>query len=151
MTTTYKDIEITYDEYENKWTFTLRGKDRSTDSLKAAKEMIDAPPPRDKKAFTKTEVWHDGNLEQWVNDSKFVKVSVTSIAEPDYAKEPQVRCSQGKGRRTVRVKDLFYITPANDAKIDQIRVLREDIAKAEKQVEKLIQSLDRYELPKDVE
>lgn len=37
----HSGIEILYVEGENKWTFTLRGRDRSADSLAKAKEYID--------------------------------------------------------------------------------------------------------------
>jgi hypothetical protein len=31
LSVVYRDIEITYDEYKNKWFFTLRGHDRSAE------------------------------------------------------------------------------------------------------------------------
>ena len=52
---TYRDIAITYDEQKDKWFFTLRGRDRSADSLANAKKAIDAPPPKEEKPFERFE------------------------------------------------------------------------------------------------
>lgn len=58
ITHTHEGILITYDENANLWRFTLRGRDRSTDSLSKAKEAIDKPVATKAKPFEKIQVWY---------------------------------------------------------------------------------------------
>jgi hypothetical protein len=58
LSVVYRDIEITYDKYKNKWFFTLRGHDRSAETLINAKKAIDVPPPKEEKSFKRFEAWY---------------------------------------------------------------------------------------------
>jgi hypothetical protein len=59
METTYKEIKITYQEQENNWLFELRGRERTVESLAAAKEAIDKPfkPKEEGPAFERFDAW----------------------------------------------------------------------------------------------
>lgn len=78
MKTTYKRIEIEYQEDRNVWTFTLRGRDRYAVSLKSAKEAIDKPAPKEEKPFTRVEGYI---MDRWEGVKA---VTVTSVAEKAY-------------------------------------------------------------------
>jgi hypothetical protein len=51
LTATHQGVEIEYDEYKDRWTFELHGKERVAESLANAKKAIDAPDPKEKATF----------------------------------------------------------------------------------------------------
>ena len=57
MKTVYNEIEISYVEDTNTWEFVLRGRQRSTNSLTAAKEAIDKVPAEKRAPFPKFEAY----------------------------------------------------------------------------------------------
>ena len=150
LTVMYQDIPIEYSEDRNQWVFTIRGRERWADSLKAAREAIDKPAPKDKKPFTPIVVWKDGGL-RWSNNAGFVQIKITSLAESDYAGRPNVWLSDGKDRRKESIASLYADCPHNTTKIQQIHALRAEVAAIKKNIGELIEGLTPVVLPKDVE
>lgn len=96
VSTNYKGTDITYNEHENRWEFTLRNKDRHAGTLTLAKEAIDKPVPADKKPFKRFDVYiQDG----WGSAPK--KATVTSLAaEGRYTRrEAWVNTTEKNNRR----------------------------------------------------
>jgi hypothetical protein len=152
VTTEHKEIEITYLEDSNQWRFTLRGLERTVDSLKKAKEAIDAPPPMDKKPFKRVEVWKDGGVGFLNLTGGFQKFTVTSLVEPSrYFPRTRARISDSKKSEPHELSKLYAVTPHNDNAINQIRVMREEIESLEKKVRETIERLTPFIIPKDTE
>ena len=147
---TYKGITIAYEEYENKWVFELRGKERSVDSLKTAKEEIDKPPPKEKKPFMKVEVWRDGF--GYSRGDGFVKVVVSSIADAE-ARHGYVAAwlTYNKERRKEDISGLFLVNAHNDAIVQAIATKRGEIEAAQEAVVAMIGKLKPFEIPKNTE
>lgn len=134
MNTTYNGIEITYEESSNRWLFTIRGRDKSAESLAKAKEMINSQPKEKKEPFKKISAWYF----HW--DCAPVKVEVTGIAEPDWNKKPCI-WMKNDGKRSKQSVE-YYIFPqneVNDAKAqqciekeDQIKQLKKEISDIKK-------------------
>lgn len=107
LTVTHNKIEITYNEARNVWTFTLRGRERSADSLAKAREAIDRPPPKESKPFERFKAW----LYAWGEGWEIVEV--TSIVESPYSIQ---LWTMGKGGRSKQAcGNLFPVGPVNDA------------------------------------
>jgi len=119
MKTTYREIEITYQEQENNWLFELRGKERTAESLTAAKAAIDAPPPKEKDSFDKIEAWvYEGNT--------FKRCTVTSKAHCRYDDNRYwVSLAEGVTKRGCMKRfqanhyNIFPVSPENDKLISQ--------------------------------
>src|SRR5687767_3440774 len=109
----HDETTITYNESEDKWEFTLRGRDRSAGSLVKAKEYIDKPVPAEKaKPFEKIAAWKFGYSD------KPVRVEITGIAEsPSYRRNAlSVWIKNGTQREKVDVLYCIYPSnPENDA------------------------------------
>ncbi len=145
MKTTYEEIEIEYREGDNKWGFTLNGRQRSAESLAKAKEFIDKwleragterEPP-----FQRVDAYYYGYEE-------FKRRTITSIAEGrSYNGKPYVWTVDEKGKREKENSaDMILITPKNVEKIKELA----DITKKEKELSKqwreIFDSLSRFEV-----
>lgn len=138
ITHTHNGTVVTYNENNNRWEFTLRGRDRSTESLTLAREAIDKPDPKKAKPFEKIAAWfmkYGDNIE---------KVEVTGIGEKSRysssSHEVWIKTSNGRNKQ-----DVHYLKPSNeknDSIIAQMLARRESIAKLEKEFEKLKSSLE---------
>lgn len=123
LTTTHRGIAITYDETEDKWSYSLRGKDKQKTLLSEAKADIDAPPPKDKKAFKRFEVWY----KSW--NSIPVKATVTSFTEPrrfNPRGQARITFTDRNGnveRKNVDLTDLYADTADNAALVRTIKAL----------------------------
>lgn len=127
---THREIPIIYDEREDKWCFTLRGRDRSAESLAKAKGIIDKPVPTEKaKPFQHIPAWDFG-----YNDLP-KRVKVTGIGEGRYSHQKlSVWITDGKQRR--KENAAFRVYPSNETndaiaeqvirKMKEIEVLREE-------------------------
>lgn len=103
---TYTGIKIQYIEGRDRWVFELRGKDRSAETLRKAKDAIDKPAPRDKSdSFTP----FDAMIQTYGGHKP---CRVTSMAEYVYgAHYFWVVCD---GKRSKEPEDmLFADTKAN--------------------------------------
>lgn len=143
--TTHSDTTITYDERENKWCFTLRGRDRSAESLAKAKEIIDKPVPKEKaKPFEKISAW----FFKYSNSPK--KVEVTSIAEPHYSLGDMVWISEkGKRSKEYARHQLFPTTSDNDKLVQTILANERERERLREENDSLKSKLSPLVLPKD--
>jgi hypothetical protein len=142
---THEGTVITYNEKENKWEFTLRGRDRSAESLAKAKEFIERPVPEEKaKPFKKIPAWffHHAQAPQ--------KVEVTGIAERTFSSLLYVWINNSGKRSKECVSHTIYpSTPANDEKVAEMLKKAAEIEHLEEEYQKLKSSLTPLELPKD--
>lgn len=89
---THRGVVITYNENSNRWQFTLRGRDKSAESLSLARAAIDKPEPKSAKPFAKIEAW------EYRNDAP-ERVTVTGIAEKGWRGMPEVWIKDAGGNR----------------------------------------------------
>ena len=139
MNTKYNDIDITYEESDNRWHFELRGRQRSAESLSKAKEYIDKPVnTKEEKPFQRVRVYTTGRY----GGDEFKIGEVTSVAESSpysstkevwVAFESQSKSSfrRNKEREKCAANRCFPISEKNTALINQI-----------KEVDKQIESLE---------
>jgi hypothetical protein len=133
---TYRDIEITYIEGNDKWNFTVNGRERNRESLTKAKESIDRALDNEVKErpWQPFEAWYEN---RYSGNRDYEKVRVTSEADRDYGRRQfwimrEVTDNKGnKEQKRVKVQMdyLFASTPENDQKIRQITELREQANK----------------------
>jgi hypothetical protein len=144
ITVVHDDTTITYNESENRWTFTLRGRDRSAESLAKAKEYIDKPlPPEKAKPFEKIPAWflpyHD----------KPEKVEVTGIAERRYGAEEVWINVGGRRKKEAVAYKVYPSNTKNDALIEQILAAQKEISKLKQNIDESKSHLAPLVLPKD--
>lgn len=120
MKTTHREIEIEYAEKENRWVFTLRGRERKVESLAKAKEAIDRPVKEDKPEFKRRTAW----FKQYGRAP--LKCEVTSIAEGhSWSSDTYfwiVVPSEGR-RRKESITSLLADTPQNAERIEKVLAL----------------------------
>jgi len=144
---THDGTLITYDEQENKWTFTLRGRDRSAESLAKAKEIIDKPVPAEKaKPFEKIPAWlfkYDGDTPE--------RIEVTGIAEDRGYGGGQRVWIKHRGNRSKESTSfsIYPVSPQNDVIAQQVIEKQEFIAQLRGEVSVLKRKLSPLVLPKD--
>lgn len=107
----YRGVTIAYDEYSNSWKFLLRGREKSSGSLRTAKETIAKPAPKDKKPFSPVEAWYI----QWRDDPD--SVSVTSLAENRCGSQPEVWIKDSSGQRSKKGMNLLFATDEHNGEI----------------------------------
>jgi hypothetical protein len=144
---THDGTVITYNEKENKWEFTLRGRDRSAESLAKAKEFIERPVPAEKaKPFEKIPAW------LFEHHNKPVRIEITGIAETPAHRlnEKHVWIKKGGKREKHRVSFcVFPATSLNDEIAAAIIEKTDEIRKLNKECSDLQRRLQPLELPKD--
>ncbi len=134
MKVIYQEIEINYQESSDDWHFTLRGRERTAKSLKAAKEAIDKPAPKKTKPFERFDVWYSG---RYGFDPEFKTATVTSIVVGRYGREEcRVNCD-GK-IETVDASKVYTKSKKNDELVARILAINHEIAKMEKERDKLM-------------
>lgn len=142
----HSDVTITYDEQQNKWLFTLRGRDRSADSLAKAREFIDKPVPRDKaKPFQKIPAWFFRYGEPPV------KIEITGIAEErSYSGGERVwiKCKRSRSKESVAYA-IYPQSTKNDALVQQIITKESQVEKLREEISNLRGKLEKLVLPKD--
>jgi len=117
--TTYHGVEITYDEHGNKWIFEKGGKERSSATLATAKEAIDKPEPKENN-FKRTQVWYKSGYDP----EKLV--DVTAMCETkSYDGSPEFWIMDGKRRSKQGGRNLYSVTPENNAIFTEITKLKE--------------------------
>lgn len=129
ITQTYRDIEIIYVEREDKWNFTVNGRERNLESLAKAKESIDRALDREvkEKPWKPFEAWYENRY----GSHDYEKVRVTSEADRDYGRrqfwiirEVEDRGTKTQKRQKVQIDYLFAVTPENDEKVRRVIELR---------------------------
>lgn len=147
---TYEGVTITYNESDNNWGLTLRGRDRVADSLKQAKEFIDKPVKEKAKPFERFEAY---KVTGWSGGSIVIKpVTVTSIAAPSgYRHSPtEVWVTDEKKERSkCNASDVHPSTSYNVERVQGIEKLCEQIKGLQEQVYKLRKELKPYVIPKE--
>ena len=115
METVYHEVTITYDERDNRWHFEVEGRERSSESLSKAKEMIDNPP-KEKSKFKRFQAYYKDC------SYKFELVTVTSIAEgSSWDRSLKYRIVTSRGQHfKIGFRDLVAINPENERKIVQM-------------------------------
>lgn len=142
----HSDITITYNEGEDKWQFTLRGRDRSAESLAKAKEYIDKPlPPEKAKPFEKIPAW----FIPYSDEPQ--KVVVTGIAERERFSSDVAVWITNNGKRSkesVRSR-IFPQNATNDALAAQIIAAQAEISKSRESIYEAQRQFLPLVLPKD--
>jgi hypothetical protein len=139
--TTYKGILIRYDTFDDKWHFTLRGKQRREDTVGKARKVIDAPPVKADDLFKRQPIYTES--PRYGRDG-LIDVTATSI-----------QCEHGwtyawvvdsKHRREKQnVKDCYPRTPNNDKLAKQIKALDVSLGKLSKQRQALMKRMTTLE------
>ena len=128
MTTTeaikvmHNDVLITYEERRDVWTFSLRGRERSADSLAKAKEAIDKVP-KEKNKFERVKVY---GSPSYSSGFKLEIGEITSLCEKTYGSQ-QAWTVFGKDREKALCSNLFPVTPNNTAIVEKILQLNKEI------------------------
>jgi hypothetical protein len=145
----HDETTITYNESKDKWEFTLRGRDRSAESLAKAKEYIDKPVPAEKaKPFEKISAWN------YAHSDKPERIEVTGIAESNgYCRdELHVWIKLGTSRQKVSVPYRIYPSnPKNDALMASIIEKLAAVRKLQDECSLIRQKLDPLVIAKEVE
>lgn len=133
---TYRDVEIVYVESDDKWNFTVNGRERNLESLAKAKESIDRALDREvrERPWKPFEAWYENRY----GSTEYQKVRVTSEADRDYGRrqfwiskeiKPKYAGDKTNKKEKVGMDYLFAATPENDERISQVTSLREQAEK----------------------
>lgn len=144
---THGGIEITYDERRNLFCFELRGRCRTADSLAKARAAIDAPPPKEKKPFTRFKAWKRDSLG-W-SAATYIEVEVTSITEGGgqvWISTPDKKYSQ---RSKVPATSVYPRNEKNDAIVAEWKERQERVKALEDEQSKTVKKLKAYEIPEE--
>lgn len=150
---TYREIEITLLEEENKWRFTANGRERKSETLPKAREAIDraldAIATKKEKPFERVPVYF---MPPYPDTSDVDAVDtgyITSVADPNHRGEPVVWVAmKHRGREK---KDLNYFcaaSPTNDAVIDRLKAFAKQIEAIDQQFRTEATKIERVTLPK---
>lgn len=131
---THNGTVVTYDENRNRWTFSLRGQDRSAESLTKAREAIDKPAPKSTKPFARITAW----FIRYSSDPE--KVEVTGIAEKSYG-DRQYWIRSESGRSKEPGYNLFMADKKGDEICAQIAEKRAESDKLDAECDKLKRKL----------
>lgn len=132
ISVTHQGINIVYRESDNKFVFELRGRERSVDSLREAREAINKPAPKDKKEFKRIDAWYSSYRE------RYTKVQVTSIVDGRF---DECWIADGKNRSKTRLSSVYPCGPKNDEVVAKVNALKDDIQRIEKQIIELEETL----------
>ena len=159
MQFTHSNIEVSYNEQDNKWHFELRGRHRTAESPAQAKEFIEKEPaPAKAKKFPRFTAYlragtygHDANVQA---------VEVTNIAEsspykPQYKQfwiyNPASKNYRDSGREKVDHNRLITKSAGNDKLLDEIRAIEGQIAQLNEQATGLAGKLEFISIPEGFE
>jgi hypothetical protein len=145
----HDEVPITYNESKDKWEFTLRGHDRSAESLAKAKEYIDKPVPAEKaKPFEKIPAWNYGYSD------KPTRIEVTGIAESRGFRPNEIYVWIKNGTKREKVDASYRIYPSNpknDALMDSIIEKLVSIKKLNNECSLIRQKLEPLVIAKEAE
>lgn len=140
---THKGVIIAYNESRNRWEFALRGRDRSSDSLASAREMIDKPAPKEAKPFARIPAWevrHGGTPSH---------VEITGIAESGFRSSGVyvwIKDANGSRRKEDAEIRLYPSCEHNDAICAEIIKHRKEMDELGKKCETLRNKLQPLKL-----
>jgi hypothetical protein len=144
ITVVHNGITITYSEFENKFIFELRGRERKVGSLREAREAIEKPPPKDKKPFNRVKAYaySYGLMEEG---------EVTSIAEVSY-RSRYVWFVNNMGNRSKQdAAACFPINPKNEELKKAIDRLKSAIGKLNLKIKSLRDKMQGLEITAETE
>lgn len=142
--TTYRGIEISYDEGDDKWHFTLRDKDRSAETLANAKKAIDAPVREGKKPFSRFKAWR-----KRYNRDEFELVTVTSIANNRYGGQKLWVTGPHGDREQEYPGSLYEISDHNEQLLAQSKVKRDELNNLHAEIQKIEGQMKRITFKAD--
>lgn len=146
VTVTHNGVVITYDERFNKWTFTLRDREREASTLALAKEAIDRPV-KEKNVFKRVPAWSNGCYANCTG--RFERAEITSISAGGKInvvfneKNPR-KLSQ---REQTRPEYVFPQNPQNDALIAEHTKLLDEYQALGQKLSEVCKKLQHYVLP----
>lgn len=141
-TTTYRGVEITYNEHSDSWLFTLRGRDKTASSLTNAKAAIDKPAPKENN-FVKFRAW----LALGYDDFDLKEATVTGDAGVNFRRQDVwIKDAQGT-RRKVSLDSVFADTPDNIAAMARMKEQNEIVKAARKSRYDLKEKMEKATLP----
>ena len=142
----HRETEITYIEATNKWNFELRGRERNTESLTSAREIIDNPESIKKAPFTKVAGYQ---LNSWY-EPHFSKCEVTSIAEEHHVgAKSHVWITSEKGRREkVPADSVILDTPDNKTLRDQYISSVDSVRRLQEEQHQLLKAMEYLVIPR---
>lgn len=138
--TTHRGIEISYNETKNTWHFTLRGRDRTAETLANAKAAIDKPDPSGKKPFERIKAIM---TEYGTN---FLEGEITSIAENGYGRQYVWFTTEPRGRRKELLSLMRADTAENRALMAEALILYDQASKASKKASQIAESMSKVEI-----
>lgn len=145
MKTAYSDIEITYDEAKDDWSFELRGRSRRAPSLAKAKEAIDKEPTEKRKqTFPKFEAYF------WSYNAIKV-VTVTSVAEDPYHRSGSsfwIVCDGA--RKKEKDYSLYPVNEYNTALVEQIKAKDAERDLLDEKIKALREDLQKATVPAEI-
>ena len=143
----HSEVEIEYNEENDRWDFTVGGRERFAKSLSKAREAIDTVPATKKKGFEPFKAY-------WTSTSQYQirnVVTVTSVAEKSsgmYGPSFWIKTERGE-RTKVAQGQLAAITPENEAIIDKLCELGDQQRSIGKEITKLWESVKHVEVPSE--
>jgi hypothetical protein len=148
ITETYRDVEITLLEDENKWRFTANGRQRTALSLPKAREAIDKT--LDDVKTTKEKPWEpfDVYLLESNYGHEYAVVTVTSIADTTaWDKTPDIWISNDGKRKKTSLRSIFTLSDDNAERIVKIKQLAKQAADLNAEIQQLKTALNPVTLP----
>lgn len=142
LKTTYKGVEIEYNENSDKWTFELDGRERFAQTLTNARAAVDSPERKAKAPFEKFDAY---KISRWEN--KVAKVTVTSFVTETLRTNEAWVTLDGK-RMKVDLHELYVISPETDQLLAEIRALDKEAEGLRKKSEKKRSEMKNVEPPK---
>ena len=158
MQFTHSDIEVSYNEKDNKWHFALRGRHRTADSPAQAKEFIDKEPsPAKAKKFPRFTAYLRANT--YGHSANVQEVEVTNIAERSSYKSfiefwiynPANKNYRDSGREKAEHSRLITKSAGNDELLNEIRAIEGQIAQLDEQATGLAGKLEFISIPEGFE
>lgn len=144
---TYREVEIVYVESQDKWNFTVNGRERNSDSLAQAKESINRSLDYEKKERP----WKPFPAYHQDYNRDFEPVTITSIADKSYGSRTYYWVSNGKKRSKESGHELYAATPENEQRITRWRELDKEVDRLEDEKRQLVAGMEHVKTPESTD
>lgn len=146
MKTMHHEIEISYDESDDRWHFTLRGRGRSAETLSRAKEAIDKEPvEKRKQVFPRFEAY----LSRYGSNVEIV--TVIALGDEAWRGHPRFWVVNKDGKRSKEhAISLFPVNEKNTAIVAEIVALKKQTETLEDARSKWHEKLQCAVVPKEL-
>ena len=141
----HRGIEITLDEGSNRWRYTFKGRERSSDTLALARKAIDNPPARPVREFKPCQALYAFSFSR----ETFRTVTVSSICENERRGGGYAWIEHDGTRSRVDHSRLFERSEENLKLIETVELLRTEIELKKQSVEALLDDMVNLKFPKD--